>query len=282
VNLIPMRAAVIAGTCAVALSFTALPAHADDAVPPSTSGTAQTTPAPAATDTTVDGGTVVTAPPSEGTPDPVATQAPAVTPTPLAAEKGTPKQRFTDTTLTPRSAAKHGVHAVYSGLTPGATYQPYYSSGRSGGELGVLRTATATGTIDFLYHFDSSEKAFTEVGARYAVGLLGLETKLRLTKQIAVKYDSDIRWQPAERDGKKVTLSAVVEKTGASGTEKAWKRAAVRFQKKVGSSWVTVKSDRTNADGLAIVTISSTVRVWRAVVDATSTVFGTPTKSHRK
>jgi hypothetical protein len=267
VNLTPFRTALIAGGCAVALSFAALPAHASTTTavengPTSTSASVETTPAPA----------------DDVTPAPTATPTEAAKP----AEKGHPKQVFADTTIEPRVITKHGVHVVYTGLTAHARYQPFYSTGESGGPLGHVRKADAKGRLVVNYHFTKQEKALVALGATYSFGLTGVDTQLQLTKTIEVKYDSDLVWHAPVRHGKTVTLSASVDKAGATGKDKAWKKVVVLFQKQDGADWVTVEKDRTDAKGLAKVTVKSGTAVWRAVVDSTRTVSGSTSKGHKK
>lgn len=294
-NLIPLRTAVIAGTCAVALSFVALPAFAD--VDPGTgidTTTSQTTdqasPDPAATDPTDetidddgmdDSGDVTDDNGSDtSTENGEATAAPVVT---LPAEKGAPKQHFADIVFTPKEIAKKGIKIEYTGLTAGATYQPFYSTGQSGGELTDPKKASKKGTISFTYRLSKAEKkSFGALGAVYTIGLRGDETALNLTQLISVKYDSDLTWKPAERHGGKVTLTVSVDKDNAAGKAGDWKKAEVEFQKKVGTEWVTVKTVKTNAKGIASATITSGKKVWRAVLQTSHTVIGATSAGHKK
>lgn len=293
-NLIPLRTAVIAGTCAIALSFVAVPAFAA---------------------TTPDGASCVILDSSDPSYDPACVEmpdasgddsssmsddsssmgddssaddssaedgTPAVTEAPLPAEQGKPAQHFAATVFAPSVIAKRGITVRYTGLTAGKSYQPFYSTGQSGGELGKVRKANGKGVIAFTYKFDKSEKQqFAKLGAVYTIGLLGQETDLRLTQEITVKYDSDLHWHAADRHGKKVTLSVSVDRAGASGDDSDWKKAKVVFQKKVGTKWVAVRTVKTDADGDASATFTSTVKVWRAVVESSSTVHGSTSRGHR-
>lgn len=293
-NLISLRTAVIAGTCAVALSFVAVPAFAD--VDPGTgldTSTSQTTD-PASTDPTAtdptdatdddgmdDSGDVSDDDASDtSTQNGGATAAPVAT---LPAEQGKPKQHFAHTVFTPKEIAKKGIKVEYTGLTAGATYQPFYSTGQSGGELTDPKTASKKGTVSFTYKLSKAEKkSFGALGAVYTIGLRGEQTALDLTQQISVKYDSDLTWKPAERHGGKVTLTVSVDKDDAAGKAGDWKKAEVEFQKKVGTTWVTVKTVKTNAKGVASATITSGKKVWRAVLETSRTVIGATSAGHTK
>lgn len=298
-NLIPLRTAVIAGTCAVALSFVALPAFADVdpnmASDPSASQTVDSTDPASAdptatdpTDATVDDGMDDSgevgddngSDTSTDDGDATATAAPVVS---LPAEKGTPKQHFADTVFTPKEITKKGIKVEYTGLTAGATYQPFYSTGQSGGELTDPKKASTKGTISFTYRLSKAgKKSFGALGAVYTIGLRGNDTSLDLTQQISVKYDSDLTWKPAERHGGKVTLTVSVDKDDAAGKAGDWKKAEVDFQKKVGTTWVTVKTVKTNAKGVASATITSGKKVWRAVLVTSRTVIGATSAGHKK
>jgi hypothetical protein len=310
VNLIPLRTAVIAGTCAVALSFVALPAHAGTITSSGAGSSAAATPFEVSptdeptTEPTDDGST-----PTDGATTPTDDSgaedttgddsgsdvaddqgdesgsddapAPVETPVVLPAEKGTPKQTFQQTVFLPKTIATRGIHVVYSGLTPKAKYQPYYNGGQFGGELGHVKKANAKGVVNFVYHFSKADKWMTKLGASYGVGLLGLQTDLRLERQVEVKYDSDVALA-TERHGKKVALAVSVEKAGVSGKNSAWKKVSVEFQKKTGTKWVTVKTVKTNSKGVAKATVKARKSMWRAVVDSGTNVAGTTTKGHRK
>lgn len=285
-NLIPLRTVVVAGTCAVALSFVALPAYADD--PSSDSGTNPSTtetvvmPNPSDTDmgVTDDSGAMNNGAAADDSA--AGDDTSGVMEAPLPAEQGRPKQRFAATVMAPAVIAKKGITVEYTGLTAGKSYQPFYSTGRSGGELGSVRKASSKGVVSFTYKFDRTEKKqFAALGAVYTVGLLGQDTDLRLTQEIAVKYDSDLTWHAAERHAGKVTLSVSVDRAGASGKDSAWQKAKVAFQKKVGTTWKTVKTVRTNAAGDAETTVKASVATWRAVVKAGSTVSGSTSRGHK-
>lgn len=298
-NLFPLRTAVIAGTCAIALSFTALPAFAAT-TPDGSACTVLDSSDPAYDPTCVEAsdGAAATDYPQEddgadqnagdtiddsgamnnGAPAGDDTSGVAVA---LPAEQGKPKQHFAATVLAPAVIAKKGITVRYTGLTPRKSYQPFYSTGQSGGELGKVRTASSKGVIAFTYTFDKSEKKqFATLGAVYTIGLLGQDTDLRLTQEIAVKYDSDLTWHAADRHAGKVTLSVSVDRAGASGRDSAWSKARVAFQKKVGTTWKTVATVRTDAKGDAEATVRSSSATWRAVVRAGTTVSGSTSRGH--
>lgn len=308
-NLIPLRTAAIAGTCAVALSFVALPAYA--AVPfdemSSTTDSSQTTaPDDTATvptddsttptddsttdDSTTDDSTTGTddgsdvsddnGSDSDSTDDGNDDTTPVVT---LPAEKGKPKAHYVDTVLTPKAIAKKGVKVVYTGLTAGKKYQPYYFVPEAFGDsYGKELTASKKGTLTVTYTWKKVEPSFDKLGAVYDVGLLGVDTAYREYHEIAVKYDSDLKWNAAVRHGKKVTLSVSVDKDDAKGKSSDWKKTSVEFQKKVGTKWVTVKTVKTNAKGSAEVTLKAGVSTWRAVLAGSTTVIGATSHGHRK
>lgn len=290
-NLIPLRTAAIAGTCVVALSFISLPAFAVDAPvtdPGTTQPTDEPTVAPTDDSTTAptddstagadDGSEVGDDNGSDSTDDdgdasPVAT---------LPAEKRTPKQHFAQTVFTPKEIAKKGIKVEYTGLTAGKEYQLFESTGQSGGPLADAKKASNKGTLKFTYRFSRSERSFAALGAVYTIGLDGIDTDLRLTQEIAVKYDSDLTWNTAERHGKKVTLSVSVDKDDAAGESSDWKKVAVAFQKKVRTTWVTVKTVKTNKKGTAKLTLKAGVSTWRAVLAGSTTVIGATSGGHRK
>ena len=311
-NLIPLRTAAIAGACTVALSFVALPARA--AVPfddLNTSTTSDTTPAPDSTDSTPAPDSTDSTPADDssvtddtGTDDTSATDdsgdmtddsgddvgdddgsddssdPTTVTPA-LPKEKGSPKQHFEQTVFTPKEIATKGLKITYTGLTAGKSYQPFEATENSGGELTDAKKADKKGTLTVHYKFKKSEESFTTLGATYAIGLNGVDTDVQLRQTITVKYDSDLTWNAAARHGGKVTLSVNVDKDNAAGKSADWKKADVDFQKKVGSKWVTVKTVKTNAKGVATATVKSGRSVFRAVLDAGKTVIGATTKGHR-
>lgn len=99
------------------------------------------------------------------------------------------------------------------------------------------------------------------------IGLLGLDPDLRLTQLASVEYDSDLAWKPTERHGGKVTLSVSVDKDDADGESIDRKKAKVDFQKKVDTTWVTVKTVKTNAEGIASATITYGRKVWATLIE---------------
>lgn len=313
---LPFRTAVIAGTCTVALSFVALPAHAavpfadmstststtdsgntsdstttgvvDNSTTDATTTDDSTTDATDATDddgtdATDDDGTDVSDDDGSDATDDSGDDTSAPVVAPLPAEKGTPKADYSDTVLTPKEITKKGIKVVYTGLTAGAKYQPYYAvPDRFGDTYGTELTASKKGTLTVTFTWKKERPSFNTLGAVYVIGLLGVDTDLRLEQTISVKYDSDLTWNAAERHGKKVTLSVSVDKDDAKGRSSDWKKTAVEFQKKVGTTWVTVKTVKTNAKGTAKVTIKAGVSTWRAVLAGSSTVIGATSKGHKK
>lgn len=322
-NLVPLRTAVIAGTCAVALSFTTVPAFAvvstaagsssctaagtssDDTSSEDTSaddpGSTDDGPV-AASDGSAPGDTTPIVSPAyradddsgdsadtddtcagddDGTDDSGST-APVVV-APLPAEQGTPKASYSDTVFTPKAIRSRGIRVVYSGLTAGAEYQPFFFvPGRFGDSYGRALTASKKGTVTVRFAWKKVQPSFLELGAVYDIGLRGVDTELNLTREITVKYDSDLIWHAAERHGRKVVLSVSVDRDGAKGTSSDWKKVPVAFQKKVGTRWVTVKTVRTNGKGVARTRITAGVSAWRAVVAGSGTVVGATSAGHRK
>jgi hypothetical protein len=315
-HLSALRTAAIAGSCAVALSFIALPAQAvpvssfshsgsessssdsssppADAANPSTDDSVSTTGDDAAAgDGTPQAGDddATEAGEDDGTADDDGTDASddqgddasgtTTAPVVLAAEQGTPTQTFRQTVLLPKEIRTKGIKVVYSGLTRKADYQPYFSNGRSGGPIGGVRKANGKGVITLTIHPRKDLAWMTTLGASFVVGLRGVDTDLDLTQQIEVKYDSDIALS-TKRHGKRVALTVSVDHETESGEDAAWKQVKVRFQKKVGTKWATVRTVRTDAKGHARAEVEAGRSEWRAVVASGETVAGTTTRSHRR
>ena len=294
-NLIPVRTAVIAGTCAIALSFVAVPAFAEDG-----SSSMAASPEPGdgstmgddgseagdgtedSTDESSDDSTGDTA--DDGIDDGSDADDPAATTATPPAEHGTPRHHLRDGTLEPREVVKKGIRVEYTGLTAHASYQPFYSTGQSGGSIGDPVEANGKGTIVFTWHPASGTKnPFAHAGARYSLGLMGTDTQLSLLDEITVGYDSDLVWKPAKRHHGTVTLEVHADHAKPSGSkDAAWKKVRVEFQKKVGDTWVTVTTKKTNAHGVAKAVFVAGKHVWRAVVESKGTVLGSTTKGHKK
>ena len=295
-NLVPLRAAVIAGTCAVALSFVAVSAFADT---PTDDPSGTSTSSPTSSDSTgTDAGTEdPTTDSSTDTPTPAvsddssedvsddssddAGESSGVTDL-LPNEAGHPRLHVGHGNVDLRDFLSHGVRVALTGLTPGYSYQPFYGTANSGDVIGKPRTADSHGQIGFTWKPDRSRTGFSKPG-EYTLGLAGTQTSLMITTTIVVKRDSDLVWLPAKRTGHTVTLSVSADHAPASGGKDVkWKKVKVDFQKKVGSTWVTVTTAKTNDHGVAKATFVSGKQIWRAVIDATAAVFGSTTKAHTK
>ncbi|RIX27547.1 hypothetical protein [Amnibacterium setariae] len=323
-HLTALRTAAVAGTCAVALSFVALPAQAatvshgshSGSEPSSsqteTSSSSSSDDASSGTDvgddhgsgtevgddhgdgTEVgdDDGTDATdesgdsdesddsgddASDDQGGDDADGSSAPVA----LPAEQGSPSQAFRRTVLLPKEIRTKGIKVVYSGLTRKAHYQPYFSGGRFGGEIGEVRKANGKGAITLTIHPRKDLAFMTQLGASFVIGLRGLDTQLDLTQRIEVKYDSDVALT-TKRRGEHVSLAVAVDHETRSGDDSAWKKVRVRFQKKVDGKWVTVKTVRTDAKGVAKAKVTAGRSEWRAVVVSGRTVAGTTTRGHRR
>lgn len=313
-NLVPLRTAAIAGTCAVALAFVALPAqaatlssfsHSADSSSTPTGTESSSTPTDTASAASDDPGTAVgddgtsagdsgTEAGDDGTDasddngddqsdDQGGDDADGSSSAPvaLAAEQGTPTQTFRQTVLLPREVRTRGIKVVYSGLTRKAHYQPYFSGGQGGGSIGEVRKANGKGELTLTFHPRDDLRWMTQLGATFVIGLRGVDTDLDLTQRIEVKYDSDVALV-TKRHGDHVSLAVSVDHQTKSGKDAAWKKVKVDFQKKVGTKWVTVKTVRTGADGVAKTKVEAGKSEWRAVVSSGRTVAGTTTRGHRR
>ncbi|GAA2753994.1 hypothetical protein [Amnibacterium kyonggiense] len=316
-HLSALRTAAIAGSCAIALSFVALPAHAVTVSAFSHSGSESgTSSSDSATTSTDDSGTAAgddgTATEagdgnggaeagddngSDATDDGTDagddqgddasddqggdTGGSASTPVALPAEQGTPTQTFRDTVLLPKELRTRGIKVVYSGLTRKAHYQPYFSGGQSGGPISEVKRANGNGSLTLVIRPRKDLAWMSTLGASFVIGLRGVDTDLDLTQQIQVKYDSDAALT-TERHGKRVALAVSVDRETESGRAAAWKKVQVHFQKKVDGTWVTVKTTRTDAKGVAKATVKAGKAEWRAVVAAGKKVAGKTTRSHRR
>lgn len=282
-KLIPLRTAAIAGTCAVALSFVALPAWASPTVS-SSSTIAAASVSGSGDDATGDPSTGDEAEhESEDESDDLADDSTggASDGSSLPAEQGHPALRLERTTISPAELAKHGVTAVATGLTPGVRYQPFWSSTQMGDTIKGPRKADGKGTLTFTW---KPGKTRASEPTTWTIGVGGVETDMtNVTQTLVVKYGSDLTWGGATRHGSTVTLRASLDREGRSGKDAAWKKVPVAFQKQVGDVWVTVRTKRTNGNGVAKVTVKAEAgTVWRVVVDGTSTVAGSKTKGHRR
>lgn len=102
---------------------------------------------------------------------------------------------------------------------------------------------------------------------------------------MVAKYGSKLSWVSAVRSGGTVTLAARAARYSpfaSFGGYVTWRKAAVLVQKKVGTTWHTVKTVRTNAKGVASARVTGAKRAWRLVTADTSSVWGTATSAKHR
>ncbi|MGN6446143.1 hypothetical protein [Amnibacterium sp.] len=176
-----------------------------------------------------------------------------------------------------------GVTAKFAHLTPGGSYQLVFAEPGEGGPVGGTLTADSSGHLTAKYVATDPGKKYRAdlVGDRYELSLWSGGTTV-VSETFAVRLGSEVRFDRAHRSGHELTLRATA-KHWVAGTEKfaAWRSATVRFQEKVKGAWHTVKSARTNAEGVAAVTVKTGRHLWRAVVSGTTTVWTTRTGTHK-
>jgi hypothetical protein len=284
-NLPVLRTAVLAGGCALALAFvpmTATAAVLPASEPGSHGRTSTDDPTTNATsDDSTDDGSADDASDDQGADDQGADDQGADDQGEdghgRSAERHGAKGRVDDDTVAPHELERDGVKVVFTGLTPRARYQPYWTDGTTTGSIGGARKADDRGVLRFSWKPAKNRVAT----GTFQVGLQGVDTVYDSTRTVEVKYDSDLSLERADRHGKRVSLTAEATRTTRSGASSTpWKRVEVDFQKRVGTTWVTVATDETDARGVATATVRADAHVWRAVVDGTATVFGSRTKAH--
>ncbi|MFD1720690.1 hypothetical protein [Amnibacterium endophyticum] len=290
-NLVPLRAAAVAGTCAIALSFVSLPAQAAPLVAAPASGSAAAQMSSSGGDdhadeqgddsTSEESGDSPSEQESDDASEQESDDSADETPATLPAEQGTPKQDFRSTVLLPKEVATRGIKVRYSGLTPKANYQPYWSGGEMGGELTKLKKANGKGVIVLTIRPGKDLVWMKQLGSEFTVGLIGQDTELNLSQQIQIKYDSDVALT-TKRHGKKVLLAVTAERETTSGHQAPWKKVRVLLQKKTDAGWKTVRTLRTNSHGLATAKVKSGKTLWRAVAASTKHIAGATTKGHRR
>lgn len=181
-----------------------------------------------------------------------------------------------------------GVKAKFAGLKAGKQYDFVYSNAGSGGPVGSP-TASKKGTITATYKVPDPGKG----NYQYYVGIgyLGLYTPMTadgtttkvVSKTLDVRYGSSLKWAPAKRHGDKVTLKVTARQWSPDTTKNVLRSdAKVKFQKKVGAHWKTVKTVTTSSSGVAKTTITAAKHRWRAVVASTKTVWTSKTGTHKK
>jgi hypothetical protein len=300
-------ATTLAGASALAVTLIAAPAFAsipsttgssvrvayDDATPDPTAtdpATTDTTPDPTTTndstsdgttdDSTTDDSTTDDSSTDDSTTDDSSTDdsTTGTTTTVLPDEKGKPKEALADQ-ISIKKFKKSGITVVFSGLTKGDSYQPYFSTSAEGDTIGGAKKASSTGVITVVW---KPGKTFA-VPAQFNVGLAGNDTNLNIRDSFKVRYGTELSWSSAShRDGKSVTLTATVKHDNTKGKATVWSKAVVKFQEKVGSKWKTVKTDKSNSDGVASVTVKAGKHSWRAIVAVTKKYAADATGSHKK
>jgi hypothetical protein len=102
---------------------------------------------------------------------------------------------------------------------------------------------------------------------------------------MVAKYGSKLSWISAVRSGGTVTLAARAVRYSPFATvggSVTWKKAAVLVQKKIGTTWHTVKTVHTDAKGVVSARVAGAKRAWRLVTADSSTVWGTATSAKRR
>lgn len=176
-----------------------------------------------------------------------------------------------------------GVKVRFTGLKAGQQYDFVFSTPESGGPVSSP-TASKKGTITATYKVDDPGKGNYQyfVGDAGNLGLYTAGTKV-VSKVLSVKYGSSLKWSPAKRHGEKVTLRVTARQWSPDTTKNVLRaEAKVKFQKKVGSHWKTVKTVTTSSKGVAKATIRAPKHTWRAIVASTKTVWTSRTGTHKK
>jgi hypothetical protein len=245
--------------------FETLTVNPAPAPAPSTPAPAPSTPAPAPS---------TPAPPAPTTPT-------TPIPAPLPGEAGRPVASIKDTTLTSKQFLTSGVTATFTGLTAGKTYQASFAVGDSGAVVGKPVVANAKGVVTGTWK--PSTKALPALGrtGSFQLVLSGVQTTAHVAKTFVVKYDSRLAWQSVKRTGGTVTLR-ITASHATAGKAVVWKGVTVTFQKRVGSTWRTVATDRTDSRGLAVKTVKAGTASWRAVLKSTSTVWGVTARTVKR
>lgn len=117
----------------------------------------------------------------------------------------------------------------------------------------------------------------------------GYEQSVEVVQQdsglMVAKYASKLSWKSVVRSGSHVTLRAVAKRYSLSrgfGGYVAWKHTKALVQKKVGSTWRTVKTVKTDSKGVATARLSGAARTWRIVALDSSTTWGDATTSKHR
>ena len=167
------------------------------------------------------------------------------------------------------------------GATPGERYRLSYAVGDSGALIGAPVTANAKGSITGTWKPSTKAAPALARPGRFALRVVGVQTSLSIAKAFTVKYDSHLSWRSVHRSGSKVTFTVAATRATTS-KDVAWKNVVVSFQKRVGSTWRTVATDRTNAKGVAVRTVKAGTATWRAVVKATETMWSETSRSVKR
>jgi len=117
----------------------------------------------------------------------------------------------------------------------------------------------------------------------------GFEESVQVVQEdsepMVAKYASKLAWKSVVRSGSHVTLRAVAKRYALSpgfGGYVAWKHAKALVQKRVGSTWHTVKTVRTDRKGVASARVSGGKHAWRIVTSDSTTIWGSTSSAKRR
>lgn len=169
-----------------------------------------------------------------------------------------------------RGTAGAGASASFS--NPNTVDRMSFYTGPSGSHSGTYKAVGSSAYSDDTY-----------------VGSEGFERTVTVVQAdsspLVAKYASKLTWLSASRAGSTVTLAAKASRYSpfkSFGGYVTWSSAKVLLQKRVGDTWRTVKTVRTNAKGIATARVSGTQSTWRLVTEDSASVWGTATSSKRR
>jgi hypothetical protein len=156
--------------------------------------------------------------------------------------------------------------------SPNTTDHVSFYTGPSGNHAGSY---TAVGRYAYSDDTYSDEDGFDE----------SVEVVQEDSEPMVAKYASKLSWTTATRHGSTVSLQARALRYSpfvSFGGYVKWKHAKVLVQKRVGSTWRTVKAVHTNTKGVASARVTGAKRAWRMVTTDSSSVWGKATSAKKR